>query len=190
MSGSNENKTFRFELTTLFEKKHALCYRAACSITGSPQEAEDIVQAVFVKLIEKLRSKDVVHDLAGYLYRSVTHEALRVRSRRPEFSEEAVESLEIPAPVEGSRGEEIERMEAALAAITPQHAEILRLRYKEGLSRRQIARKLRRSIGAVAMELLRARNELRRQIRIQEERGETQKRQGDDGAVLAGATQI
>src|SRR5437762_9424208 len=108
-------------------------YRAVLSITGSPQDADDVVQSVFLRLIERQPSADLVQNPAGYLYRSAINEALKVRSRRrPETSEEAVESLEIPAPaVESSREEQIQRMEAALAAMRPEHAEILRLRYKE-----------------------------------------------------------
>ena len=184
-----EHKTFWRELSTLFEKNYGIMYRAVCSITDNPQDAEDIVQSVFQKLMEREPGAEFVQNAAGYLYRSAINEALKMRTRRrPEIAEEAVESLEIPAPaVDAYREEQMARMDAARAFMKPEHAEILRLRYKEDLRRSQIARKLKRSTAAVAMELVRARAELKRLMQIQEEQGETQKHQGDDRPVLADA---
>ena len=65
----NKSETFRRELATLFEQHHRFIYRAAYGVTGSPQDAEDVLQAVFLRLIQKQPSTDFVKNPPGYLYR-------------------------------------------------------------------------------------------------------------------------
>jgi RNA polymerase sigma-70 factor (ECF subfamily) len=181
----NKSETFRLEVATLFEQHRKDIYKAAYRVTNNSQDAEDVVQAVFVKLIEKQPDADLVHNPAGYLYRAAIHQALdMVRAhRRQRLSGVNVNSLEVPAPPEPDREDEIQRMEAAMAKMKPEYVEILNLRYKEDYSHGQIARKLRRSVGAVAMELTRAKAELRRLI--QEELRETRQENDQRGSTPA-----
>jgi len=179
----NKSETFRLEVATLFEQHYKDIYKAAYRVTNDSQDAEDVVQAVFVKLIEKQPDADFVKNPAGYLYRAAVHQALNlVRAhRRQRLSGVNVNSLEVPAPPpEPDREDEIQRMEAAMAGMKPEYVEILSLRYKQDYSHGQIARKLRRSVGAVAMELTRAKAELRRLM--QEELRETRQENDQTGS--------
>jgi RNA polymerase sigma factor (sigma-70 family) len=95
-----KEETFRGELRTLFEKYNQLVYKAAYGITGRPQDADDVVQTVFLELLVKQPPTDFLHNPPGYLYRTAILEALKLlRSRRRRrISVDDVNSLQIPAP--------------------------------------------------------------------------------------------
>src|SRR5436190_20964436 len=79
----NKNETFRLEVAAIYEQHHKDIYQAAYRVTKNSQDAEDVVQAVLVKLIERQRAAGFVKNPSGYLYRAAIHQALNVvRARR------------------------------------------------------------------------------------------------------------
>jgi RNA polymerase sigma-70 factor (ECF subfamily) len=194
----NTNETFRRELATLFEKLHRVLYRAAYNITKQVEDAEDVLQSVFSKLIVKPRSKEFFQNPDGYLYRTVVNEALNVvRShRRRKKADQDVYRLEIPATAdEPHRDDMIERLQAAMkemSELNPERAELLRLHYYEAYSYAQIAKHLQRSPAAIAMEMVRARAELKQLILSQGAPNETKKdkHQRSRKPILANASEI
>src|SRR5262245_53349918 len=96
------------EFDQLFREHHALVYRTAFSVTRSAEDAEDVLQNVFLKLIRREFPTDLNKNPKGYFYRAALNSSLDlVRTRQryiltgeaerlvngapqdPEFAEEA-----------------------------------------------------------------------------------------------------
>jgi RNA polymerase sigma-70 factor, ECF subfamily len=137
-------------------------YRAAWALCGSREEAEDLVQETFARVLRRprlLRSEDDV----GYLLRALRNTFLRERERSLRRAAPAVlEGEAEPAdPRAGLRPEA--RVEArelyALVAELPQHfREVLVAVDVVGLSYKEAARALRLRQGTVMSRLYRARD--------------------------------
>src|SRR5437762_10124785 len=99
---SDENQTrekFRQEMGTMFLKYRGLVLQAALRTIGNEKEAEDALQNVFTRLIQRrsLQSK-FCKNPAGYLYRSVVNEAMDLfRARQSQkLTGEDIDTLQIP----------------------------------------------------------------------------------------------
>ncbi len=144
-------------------------FRAAYRITGSAADAEDVVQSVFLRLLQ--RSDVPLGDGgAGYLYRSAVHGALdllRSRQRAAWVPLEEPDGAADPAPGP-EREEDLRRLRqalrSALSRLSPRAAEMFALRYFEGLGNREIAGLLGTSQGVVAVLLHRTRARLRKEL--------------------------
>lgn len=70
-------------LEELYDAYAVQLYQYAQSLLWDRQDAEDVVQNVFVKLIGMVRGgRGRIEDLKNYLYRAVRNEALTIRARR------------------------------------------------------------------------------------------------------------
>jgi RNA polymerase sigma-70 factor, ECF subfamily len=58
-----------------------LC-RYACTILKNAEEAEDVVQSMFVKLWEKREGLEVKHTIRSYLFKAVYHQCLNLLEHR------------------------------------------------------------------------------------------------------------
>ena len=79
-TGMNQQK---FE--ELFRKYRQLVYRAAYTVTGRRQDAEDALQTLFLRLLDQGFSLELIRNPEGYLYRTAVNEArqmFRARKRR------------------------------------------------------------------------------------------------------------
>src|SRR5687767_13306155 len=71
------------ELDEVFREHSRLVYRTAFSVTASAQDAEDIVQTLFLQLLRRGFPPDFRKNPRGYLYRAAINRALNVvKSRR------------------------------------------------------------------------------------------------------------
>jgi RNA polymerase sigma-70 factor (ECF subfamily) len=64
-------------------------FRALLLLTGSKEEAEDVAQAAFLKMLERWDQRDSVTDLEGYLYRTALN-AYRSLYRRARLAAKRV----------------------------------------------------------------------------------------------------
>src|SRR5262245_25447754 len=86
------------EFAGVFREHYQLLHRSAYSITGSKQDAEDVVQAVFLKLLQRGDRLDVRFNLKAYLYRAVVNEALSaMRTRKRHDLSDNIEDLQMTA---------------------------------------------------------------------------------------------
>ncbi len=72
------------ELETLFATHHARVFRTAQRITGSPADAEDVLQTVFLRLVKSGEYHDLSEHPEAYLSRAAINASLdlmRSRSR-------------------------------------------------------------------------------------------------------------
>lgn len=140
----------------------AVVFGVAWRILGHTEDAEDVVQDVFLEA-HRLRQTRRVRRWAGLLRRMAAWRALdRLRQRR---STVAVDGLPTAAYTQGPESEAIERelaerLRDAVARLPRQEASVFCLRYFENLSYQEIATAMNASTGAVATALHRARAKL------------------------------
>ena len=149
----------------LFQEHHALVYRAAYRITGSVEDAEDVLQTLFLRLLRRDHSLDFAGNPKGYLHRAAVNIALDIlRLRRPSVPPD--ESISADDHT-GEATESQQLVLAALSELSPKLAEMFVLKHVEGYNNGEIARLIGTSRGSVAVMLFRARVRLKRSIRSQ-----------------------
>jgi RNA polymerase sigma-70 factor, ECF subfamily len=153
-------------LTALYERFGAQVYAIAARLLADAADAEDIVQEVFIRLPEALRSFDGRGDFGAWLRRVTTRTALmalRARSRRRESFGEVLERVagrhRVDAVIDKVTVDE------ALAALTPALRVVVVLKEIEGYSHDEIASLLGISRAASEVRLFRATRALRRLLR-------------------------
>lgn len=149
----------------IFHEHYRLVYRTAYSVTGTREDAEDVVQTVFLRICRRGDLSVLKKNPKAYLYRAAVNAAVSVvRSRRrhiltddPAEFDRPVEAL--PQRESGTlRGEFLQ----AIAQLNPGAVEILVLRYEHHYSDAEIAKLLGTSRGAIAVRLYRARARLKK----------------------------
>jgi RNA polymerase sigma-70 factor, ECF subfamily len=160
----------RTALERLFVEHQARVFRAAFRITGNAQDAEDVLQTVFLRLARQDEGALDVASAGSYLYRAAINSAFDVlRARRSRASVPLDEAAEAPGALPGpdavQESEEVRRwLRGALAALPPRAAEMFALRYLEGEANRDIARLLGVSRVSVAVSLHRTRQRLQDEL--------------------------
>jgi RNA polymerase sigma-70 factor (ECF subfamily) len=163
-SASGEALAQEFE--EIFREHYQLVYRTAFSVTGSRQDAEDVLQTIFLRLLQREVPPDLRRSPKAYLYRAAVNlslNAIRSRKRRS-VTDDDVENLETPDREAGSSSDDdIQRsLLDAIARLKPRAVEILILRYEHNYSDAEIAKMLGKSRGTIAVTLYRARARLKK----------------------------
>src|ERR1700760_3611057 len=161
------------ELERIFREHHAMVFRAAYRVTGNADDAEDVLQTVFLRMVKRDPGAEPVGNMASFLHRSAVNAALDlVRSRQnirniPLDEREPV--LAEPAHRNPDRaqssGEIREWLRGALARLNPRIAEMFMLRFFDGKENPEIARLLNTTPGTVAVTLSRTRDRLEKEFR-------------------------
>ena len=155
------------DIEDLFREHYQLLYRSAYAVTGNRQDAEDVLQSLFVKLLQNGIPPDLKQSPARYLHRAAVNLSLNVlRTRKRRKLVDGVEELAMPA-LDGRddhrQSEELhDRLMRALAQLKPRALEILLLHYKHDQSDVQIAKMLGTTRGTIAVALYRIRARLRK----------------------------
>jgi len=150
----------RDALASVFRTYARPMKQLALAVTGSPMDAEDVVQDVFVELPESIGAFEGRCPLWGWLQRVTilkARMAVRTRSRR----RESPLSHETRAP--GSTDAihvELIALERAVATLPPRYRTVLLLREIEGLTHDEIARRLDTTANVSCVTLSRVRKRL------------------------------
>jgi RNA polymerase sigma-70 factor, ECF subfamily len=147
---------------------HRLAYR----ITGSADDAEDVVQEAFIRAYRQLASWDGRAAVSTWLHRITVNcalDLLRSRQRRPEDSgrEETLMSHHEPGtPQERhARGSEIrEAVARAMESLSTNERTAFVLRHFEGMSIDEIGRALGTKVNATKHTVFRAVQKLRQEL--------------------------
>jgi RNA polymerase sigma-70 factor (ECF subfamily) len=159
------------ELEELFLEHCQMVHRAAYAITGHRQDAEDVLQSIFVKLLQRGLTPEVRQHPARYLHRAALNLSLNVlRARKRRRLVDGIDTLEIPASSvkhedDQSHDERHARLMEAMASLKPRSLEILLLHYTHDYSDAEIAALLGTSRGTIAVTLYRIRARLRTLLR-------------------------
>jgi RNA polymerase sigma-70 factor (ECF subfamily) len=158
----------------LFNLHYRAIYLAAYRVSGNSQDAEDVLQTVFLRLLKRSElektavAPDIGDNPASYLCRSAINaslDILRAKRRNPvvdlnERRHEADPAL-AAADKEAHRDEQGRHLRAALLQLHPRAAEIFVLRYFEEYGNAEIADLLDTSSSSIAVTLHRTRDRLR-----------------------------
>lgn len=145
-----------------------LCGYAQRTLDGDPQDAEEIVQAVFVKIWEQRAQLTIQFTLKAYLYKMVHNRCLNWirdhRNRREPLAAQTEASLGINTS-DPLIGEDLQRaVAAALDKLPPQCRKIFELSRFEELKYREIAEQLDLSVKTVEVQMGKALRLLRRYL--------------------------
>jgi RNA polymerase sigma-70 factor, ECF subfamily len=155
------------EFERLFREHHAFVYRTAYSIAGRVEDADDVVQTVFLRLLRREFPPDLTRNPKAYLYRAAFNAAVSVIRSRRRNDLESVENVQAPAasPMPGVDEDTCRQLYDAIAQLRPTSAQILVLRYVHDYDLAQIAKTLGTTRGTVAVSLFRSRALLKKKIR-------------------------
>ncbi len=153
-----------------------IMYRMAYRWVGSEHDAEDIVQDVLIKLVDRVAEMEALEQLRPWLIKCVYRRFIdvhRSQSRSPVHSESSFatpESDESFSDAHADYRDEItqmidgEALNEALQILDDKHRDIILLHDAEGYSASEVADITGESIGTVKSRLHRARNKLKKFI--------------------------
>jgi RNA polymerase sigma factor (sigma-70 family) len=160
----------RESLSQLFRENHRRILSAAYRITGSMADAEDVTQAVFLRLL--VSDGPPATNAGSYLYRAAINGALDTLRRRKRAATEPLEDAASVASVaqgslpeaEASSRQLGDSLRVAIGELAPRAAEMFTLRYLEELGNREIATLMETSQAVVAVTLHNARSRLKKRL--------------------------
>jgi len=157
-------------------------YRAAWALCGNREEAEDLVQDTYARVLAKPRVLRNDDDL-GYLLRVLRNtfvSARRTAARRPRA--DGMDEFEPADPRAGARPDEMTEARevfAAIADLAPDYRDALVAVDVAGLSYREAGRLLGAKEATITTRLHRARNQVAHRL----SQGTAGKEEGTEGVV-------
>lgn len=149
----------------------------AWRITGSAEDAAEVAQEAFIRVLRSLHTYDPDRPLKTWLFKIAANlalDAIRRRKRRPVsiedlFAEDEGRLLEAVEPGPGPDAQlmldrSAERFDELLREMPEHYQAILYLRYREDLAYEEIAETLGIPLGTVKVRLHRAHGILRRKL--------------------------
>jgi RNA polymerase sigma-70 factor, ECF subfamily len=160
------------ELETLFRAHNGRIFRTAHRITGSTEDAEDVLQTVFLRLAKSHESYDLAKNPEAYLSRAAINASLdlmRSRGRARSVGLDDVEPAALESPFRNPEAQHADRelqtlIREAVGRLGKTAAEMFVLRYYEGRDNQEIAALMSTSPMVVGVVLHRARAKLRKEI--------------------------
>jgi len=161
------------DLAPIVDAYSTLLFRVANSVLRSRTEAEDVVQDVFIRLLQHRRSLSTVRDMRVWLIRIAWNVALdRKRRKRPEQLDEnfakSLASVTVPADAAMEEAQRYHSVLREIERLPKAERHVLLLSAIDELDTAEIAGVLGRSESAVRALLSRARARLRE--RLEEEK--------------------
>lgn len=134
-----------------------LCLRAT-QLVKNADDAQEIVQELFVKLWEKRGETEIETSVKNYLSRAVKNQCLNFIKHNQIKNEHARRFLAEPESIPSeedfwARAELLKTIEESLAKLPEKRREIFRLSREEGLKYREIAEKLNISVKTVETQM-------------------------------------
>lgn len=143
----------------LFDQYRPMVYALALSYTRSPQDAEDVCQTAFLKLLEAPPAPGKEKSWLAAVTVNQCRSLLRApwRKRRTELDQAALENLSFEQPEEGQLWE-------ALGSLPPDQRALIHLRHYEGFTVAEIAQQYRVPASVISARLYRAKNQLKKRL--------------------------
>ena len=156
------------EFEEIFQANYHMAYRTAYGVIGNSQDAEDVAQTIFLRLLRRKLPPELKKNPRAYIYRAAVNQSLNtIQATKRRILIDDPEGLKTPAALpENSSAEEIhQRLYEAVAQLSPGAAHILILRYVHNYSDAEIAKLLGTSRGTIAVSLYRSRSRLKKLLR-------------------------
>ena len=115
------------QLERIFDRHYALIYRTAHSLTGSAADAEDIVQTIFVRLLNRELPPDLSTAPERYLYRAAFNLSLNtIRDKKRHVLTGNMEAFDRTCVPRDTNAEDLtldQALHDAIAALNPASVE-------------------------------------------------------------------
>jgi RNA polymerase sigma factor (sigma-70 family) len=151
------------EFHELYQRYAETVYRTALRVTGNPADAEDILQNVFLRILDHQLTLDPMWSPERYLRRAATNASIDLLRRKASLSEAVMEEGRTGNAREGTMLLK-ERLRRAMAKLPPERAELFVLHYLEGYSYEELASQFQLDRGTVASRLHRIRAALQKDL--------------------------
>ena len=163
----------------LFQQYRGLVFKTAYLMTGSREEAEDILQEVFVSVWKSRHTfSPMKGKLTTWLYRITVNQSSKHRKKQPvllSLDEARADGFHLPETTSSELPDEAlvskweyERLIKAVNSLDSKHRPVLVLRYFDDLSYSEIAQVLDIPLGTVKSRINHALKFLREQLSIQQ----------------------
>lgn len=147
-------KADELKLEEIYDSYAHSLLRYALALTRCSEDAEDVVQEVFVKIARDKKRLADVEGIKPYLYTSVRNAAyslLRSRRRRDQLHDEICAEFRVEIAAEAGGGEIDPRVVCeAFAELPVEQREVLVLKVYDQMTFKEIAEATRSSINTVA----------------------------------------
>ncbi len=167
---------------TLMAQYEVKVFGLARRITGNREDAEEVLQDVFLTVVQKIETFRGDSKLSTWIYRVATNAALMKLRKRPkvqmlpleeelgpaidargQLTEPIVDWTRLP-PDQLERKELVQRIEQAMEQLPEEYRSVFVLRDIEGLSAEEACTVLNLSVAALKSRLHRARLFMRKQL--------------------------
>lgn len=151
------------EFAELYERHYATVFRAALRVTGNPADAEDVLQTVFLRVLNQAGRLEPAQYPVAYFRRAATNAAVDLLRRRVSHPEAGIDGAMGHAAAERPTLLK-ERLRRALARLDQSDAVMFLLRHVEGLSNGELAGMFGQDKNNVAVRLHRIRQALQAEM--------------------------
>ena len=153
-----ENEAFRY----IVERYQRLAVNHATAILGNREDARDAAQEAFIDAFRALGNFDKARQFYPWFYVLLRNRCYKLVARRRET--QSVDETVIVASSATERREEILALERALLSLDREDREIVTLKYFDGLSYDELAKRLEIPKGTVMSRLFHARRKLQAKL--------------------------
>ena len=151
------------EFADLYERHYAAVFRSALRVTGNPADAEDVLQTVFLRVLNQGGRLDPAHAPEPYFRRAAINAALDLLRKRTSHRETGLDEASSLASAESAALLK-EQLRRALAALDREDAVLFLLRYVEGMSNGELAEMFGQEKNNIAVRLHRIRQSLQAEM--------------------------
>jgi len=140
----------------LFERYNARLLYYVRRLVGPSTDAEDVLQEVWLVVVRKVNSLENPGSFRTWIYRIAHNKSMsRLRKQKHEVPLDEVEELVDEVEEDYSLYQEYDAgaIQAGLDRLSPNHREVLTLRFLESLSYEEIAEIIASSVGTVRSRL-------------------------------------
>ncbi len=148
-------------LEELYASHRAVVYRAALRVTHNADDAEDVVQNVFLRMIRHAKRPDMGRCATAYLRRAATNAAIDLIRKRTQRAET---DLPLHHPAAEQTFVEQRHVRQVLDRLPPRNAKLFELHYQGGYVYEELAECFGIKVGTVRSRLHRIRAALQKEL--------------------------
>ena len=149
--------------TELYERHYSAVYRTALRITGNPADAEDVLQTVFLRILNRKDRLEPDSMQESYFRRAAANAAVDLLRLKVSHAETELDDRTYHPSTEDQSLLK-EQLRRAIAALEKNDAVLFLLRYVEGLSNGELAVMFDQEKNNIAVRLHRIRQTLQAEM--------------------------
>ena len=148
-----------------YQQNAGMVYRTALRVTGNPADAEDVLQNVFIRFLNRKVILDPRQSPKSYMQRAAINASIDLLRRKAPSPSSELEEVKDSSNTEISTFSK-ELLRRALAKLPSQDAEIFVLCYLEGYTYEELAEQFGIERGTIGSRLYRIKTALKKELSI------------------------